>query len=82
MITKEVSRSSGKEQKPPPKHTLMPLHKKQRLAEMASAKKGGKKRREKSLKSATLIFNSLKMFNRIYFMPVGGKDRKSNRTLF
>lgn len=80
MITKEVSRSSGKEQKSPPKHTLMPLHKKQRLAEMPSAKSRGG-RRKKSLKSAILIFNSLKMFNRIYFMPVGDKDRKSNRTL-
>lgn len=82
MITKEVSRSSGKEQKPPPKHTLMPLHKSRGWQRWHQQKRGGKKRREKSLKSATLIFNSLKMFNRIYFMPVGDKDRKSNRTLF
>lgn len=38
--------------------------------------------KKKSSKSAILIFNSLKMFNRIYFMPVGDKDRKSNKTLF
>lgn len=42
----------------------------------------GKKKEKKSSKSAILIFNSLKMFNRIYFMPVGDKDRKSNKTLF
>lgn len=50
MITKEVSRSSGKEQKPPPKHTLMPLHKKQRLAEMASAKNEGERKKGKKFK--------------------------------